>query len=109
MDERGYTDLLGLLFPAVKDGQRELTWRSVAYSEPARKHPSTTRVHDPTSPGAQAWQPVIRHVAEALCLLETTGQAGVDPYLRLRARAEIAGPWARVLGSLVGEAGPDLP
>jgi hypothetical protein len=108
-DERGYTDLLGFLFPAIGSDDGELTWRSLAYSEEARRRLSTSGSSVPTSRAADVWQPVIRLVAEALCLLETTGQAGVDPYLRLRARAEIAGLWAQILAYLVGEKEHDLP
>ena len=52
---------------------------------------------------------IIRHTAEAVCLLESTGSPGADPYLRLRAEAEITGSWVRVLRYLVGEDEPELP
>jgi hypothetical protein len=109
VDERGYSDLLGFLFPAISDPQGTLTWRSPDYAEAARIADLAAEEGAPKSIRAQVWEPVIRHVAEALCALEATGEPGADPYLRLRAEAEIIGPWARILRHLVGEEGPELP
>ncbi|HEY7201967.1 MAG TPA: hypothetical protein VIC57_17225 [Candidatus Dormibacteraeota bacterium] len=112
VDERGYADLLGFLFPPVTDPAGPLTWRSPDY-------PAAAAIADAGASGAeggprrslraQVWEPVIRHVAEALCALESTGEPGADAYLRLRAEAEITGPWARTLRHLVGEEEPELP
>jgi hypothetical protein len=103
LDTHGYHDLLGSLFPATGRGGETLTWRSPDYSS------ANGLGQDGLEARAQVWEPVIRHVAEALCLLERTGQADADPYLRLRAEAEITGTWLRVLGYLVGEEHPELP
>jgi hypothetical protein len=112
VDERGYSDLLGFLFPPITDPSGPLTWRSADY-------PAAAAIADAGDSGAeggprrslraQVWEPVIRHVAEALCALESTGEPGADAYLRLRAEAEITGPWARTLRHLVGEEEPELP
>ena len=50
-----------------------------------------------------------RIVPEALCALESSETEGADPYVRLRAKAEIIGPWVEVLRYLVGEGGLALP
>lgn len=106
VDDRGYHDLLGSLFPPVASDGTRLTWRSPGYPAAA-----AAAGHDRThaSPRTDVWEPVIRHFAEALCLLDWTGQAGADPYLRLRAEFEITGPWLRILRYLVGEEEPQLP
>jgi hypothetical protein len=106
VDDRGYHDLLGSLFPPVASNGTTLTWRSTEYPAAAE-----AAVHNRTqaSPRTDVWEPVVRHVTEALCLLDWTGQAGADPYLRLRAEMEIAGPWLRTLLNLVGEEEPQLP
>ena len=111
VDERGYSDLLGFLFPAIQDPQGTLTWRSPDYARAATiaDAPGAEGTRPRTSTRAQVWEPVIRHVAEALCALESTGEPGADAYLRLRAEAEITGPWARTLRHLVGEEQPELP
>jgi hypothetical protein len=107
VDERGYSDLLGFLFLPISDPQGTLTWRSPDYAAAVRI--AEAEEGAPKSIRAQVWEPVIRHVAEALCALESTGEPGADPYLRLRAEAEITGPWARILRHLVGEEEPELP
>ena len=86
-----------------------MTWRSPDYPVAARREDAGVDVGSRTLARAQVWEPVLRHVAEALCALESTSQPGADPYLRLRAEAEIAGPWARILRYLVGEEEPELP
>jgi hypothetical protein len=109
VDSRGYLDLLTLLFPPLQRGDRVVvTWRSVDYVAIA------TGQAQPKATGsaalADAWEPVIRHVAEALCALERTGEPGADPYLRLRAEDELSGPWLRILLQLIGQRSPeDLP
>jgi hypothetical protein len=110
VDERGYADLLGFLFPAIRDPQGTLTWRSPSYAAAAAiADAAGAESGATTSTRAQVWEPVIRHVAEALGALESTGEPGADAYLRLRAEAEITGPWARTLRHLVGEEQPELP
>lgn len=109
VDERGYNDLLSSLFPPIADQEGTVTWRSPRYQQAARRwHGGAARI-DRASALADVWEPVIRHTAEAVCLLESTGSPGADPYLRLRAEAEITGPWVRVLRYLVGEDEPELP
>jgi hypothetical protein len=109
VDEGGYSDLPGFLFPPIVSGERRLTWRSPDYSLAARREDAAGQRSTQASARAHVWEPVIRHVAEALCLLESTAEAGTDPYLRLRAKAEITGPWTRILRYLVGEEEPGLP
>jgi hypothetical protein len=109
VDERGYTDVLAFLLPPIVGGEMRLTWRSPDYPAAARREDAGRAGSPETLARAQVWEPVIRHVAEALCALESTAQAGVDAYLRLRAEAEITGPWARILRYLVGEEEPELP
>jgi len=109
LDSRGYLDLLTLLFPPRQRGGRVVaTWRSIDYVAIAtgQAQPKTTA----SAAMADAWEPVIRHVAEALCALERTGEPGADPYLRLRAEDELSGPWLRILLQLIGQRSPeDLP
>jgi hypothetical protein len=106
VDDRGYRDLLGYLFPPISSEGDTLTWRSPGYPAAAA---SGGRDLAQATPRTDVWEPVIRHFAEALYLLESTGQVGADPYLRLRAEAEITGSWLRVLRYLVGEEDPQVP
>ena len=106
LDDRGYYDLLGFLFPPVGAHRAVVTWRSLDYPRSAQL---PVRDNSDVASPIHVWEPVLRHVVEALSLLETTGRAGADPYLRLRAEAEITGPWIRVLRFLLGEEEPDLP
>ena len=55
------------------------------------------------------WEPVIRHVAVALCALELTAAPHADPVLRIRTEAELTGSWLRTLRLLTGEETADLP
>lgn len=107
VDERGYADIMGFLFPPLRDAGATVTWRSLDYPAAADRHLASY----PDAPRtlAQVWEPVIRHVAEGLCLLHVTGEPGADPYLRVRAEAEIVGTWSTILRNLVGEDQPDLP
>jgi hypothetical protein len=106
VDDRGYHDLLSSLFPPIVREATKLTWRSPGYAAAAASA-GLDRTH--AAPRADVWEPVLRHVAEALSLLESTGQVGADPYFRLRADAEITGSWLRVLRYLVGEEQAELP
>lgn len=108
-DARGYIDVLELLFPPVVSDGTRCTWRSAAYPDAAGRDGDRGRRAVHSAARADVWEPVIRHVVEALCLLERTGQPGADPYLRLRAEAEISGPWARILLYLVGQEAPAVP
>jgi hypothetical protein len=104
-DDRGYTDLMGCLFPPVGS----VTWRAPSYAPAVLQgaagspngHRLLTRV--------QAWETVVRHVAVALCALEDTGLAGSSPHLRLETLARITGSWVTVLRALVGVEAPHLP
>jgi hypothetical protein len=99
-DGRGYADLMARLFPPVG----AVTWRAPRYAEAVAESGSAgpPPAHRP-APRAQVWEPVLRHVALALCALEASGQPGANPYLRLETLARLTGSWLRVLGSLVGE------
>ncbi len=103
-DPRGYVDLMTYLFPPIGDTD----WRSPAYRRAALAASAAPSV-SPTMRLALApqrghvWEPVVRHMAEALAALESTGAEGTDAYLRLRAKAEIIGPWSEALFRLLGE------
>lgn len=113
-DDRGYVDLMAFLFQPIGAGARAVTWRSPAYGEVARIEDTQRGQQGATETGGQEperaaiWEPVVRHVAEALCALETSGTEGADPYVRLRSKAEIVGPWVEALRYLVGEGAPAL-
>ena len=109
MDERGYNDFIGFLFPPVADHHQTVTWRSPVYPQATRRSGAPAVLTNRSTERADVWEPVIRHTAEALSLLEATGRPGADPYLRLRAEAEITGPWVRILHYLIGEDEPELP
>lgn len=109
LDERGYSDLLSFLFPPIAVAGEAITWRSLDYPRTAEREHAGERSSLTATARAQVWEPVVRHVAEALSALESTGEPGGDPYLRLRTEAEIVGPWARILRHLVGEEEPELP
>ncbi|TMC06789.1 MAG: hypothetical protein E6J41_17620 [Chloroflexi bacterium] len=104
-DARGYIDLMSYLFPPIGDTD----WRSPAYGGAAlaaSAAPVAAQTMPPTLGPLRGhvWEPVVRHVAEALAALESTGAEGADAYLRLRAKAEIIGPWSEALFRLLGEA-----
>jgi hypothetical protein len=109
VDARGYSDLLGFLFPPVAGTGEAVTWRSLDYPTAAHREQAAAGPGPAPAARAQVWEPVVRHVAEALCTLESTGEPGADAYLRLRSEAEIIGPWVRILRHLVGEEEPELP
>jgi hypothetical protein len=105
-DDRGYTDLMGRLFPSVGS----VTWRSPHYPQAVGDSDSRDG-HG--SPGlltrVQVRESVIRHVALALCALEDTGITGSSPHLRLEALTRITVTWVSVLNILVGEESRRLP
>lgn len=106
VDQRGYIDLLEWLLPTLIG---EINWRSRAYPLQARRV-GTPASADPDPLLSYRWEPVIRHVAEALCAFEYTADAAADPYTRMRLKAEITGPWLRVLLAIVDqEPPPELP
>jgi hypothetical protein len=107
LDPRGYADLMTFLFPPISRGTAIVTWRSPNYGELARLEEATEVVAGALR--AQVWEPVIRHLTEALCALEATGKPSADPYLRIRAKAEIVNSWADILRNLLGETAPALP
>jgi hypothetical protein len=113
VDDRGYIDLMGLLFPAAD----RVTWRSLMYpvAATAGAGPGRTETRSPAAtvsePGedrAHAWEPVIRHAARALTALEATERPDADAYRALQVQAEIMGPWVAVLRQLVGPSSREL-
>jgi hypothetical protein len=107
LDRRGYADLMTFLFPPILRGTANVTWRSPNYGELAGLEEATVVAAGPAR--AQVWEPVIRHLTEALCALEATGKPNADPYLRIRTKAEIVNSWADILRNLLGETAPTLP
>jgi len=107
LDRRGYADLMTFLFPPMLRGTATVTWRSPTYGELAGLEEASEGAAGPAR--AQVWEPVIRHLTEALCALEATGKPGADPYLRIRAKLEIVNSWADILRNLLGETAPALP
>ncbi|HZU16963.1 MAG TPA: hypothetical protein VFD01_10270, partial [Candidatus Dormibacteraeota bacterium] len=73
----------------------EVTWRSPDY-------PRAAAGSGLPSARAQAWEPGVRHVAVALCVLERCVEDGADQLRRDRAEG-IAGPWVGVRPTLVGK------
>src|SRR5262249_26466696 len=98
LDTRGYVDLMTMLFPTVQlKGRLVAPWSSPAYphhlrggheAEQSRQQPHLTAAPLTT---AAAWEPVVRHVATALCAIEQTCVPGADPVLRIRTEDELAG------------------
>jgi hypothetical protein len=117
VDDRGYADLMAFLFPPILDqaGRVVAEWKSLAYPHHAvragqagrDRHPATEAT--PSSARQAVWEPVIRHVAEALCALEQTAQPGADAVLRIRTKDELATSWLRTLRRLTGADAADLP
>ena len=109
VDERGYADLLGYLFPdLVGERGARISWHWPQYPRLARR--SRDRADGSSSTRqrpvrAEVWEPVVRHVALALTALETTSRGPSDAYTHLRVEAEIRGDWLRTLGALLGEGG----
>jgi hypothetical protein len=105
LDERGYVDLMGHLFPPVGG----TTWRSPAYPDASRMCAAPDDAIVSNRPRRSAvWEPVVRHVARALAALEATERAGADAYHALRVQAELSGPWIRTLRYLLGESPGEL-
>lgn len=117
LDERGYPDLLCFLFRPVRDrGGRVLAeWHSPYYADHATRELEATGAGPGSSdtgatPARPAvWEPVVRHVAVALCALEQTAGLGAEPLFRIRTEDEITGAWLRTLRWLTGSEIPDLP
>ncbi len=106
VDDRGFADLMGYLFPALIDQRGEpVSWQSREYPRLARiawdnTGAGATLRHRPVR--AEVWEPVVRHVACALTALEMTSQAASDAYTHLRVQAEVRGEWMRTLGTMIG-------
>lgn len=117
LDDRGYPDLMTFLFPPVRDrgGRVVAEWHSPYYADHATRELEASRAGpgtgDAGAPPARpaVWEPVIRHVAAALCALEQTAGLGADPLFRIRTEDEITGAWLRTLRRLTGSEIPDLP
>ena len=116
LDHRGYVDLMTMLFPPVhQNGHIVAEWNSLEYpnqllhdsqGDKSRQQPqcaagSVTR--------AAVWEPILRHVAVALCAIEQTSVPGADPVLRMRTQDELAIGWLRTLRRLTGAEPADLP
>ena len=99
MDERGYSDLLTFLFPTVGN----ISWRSTGYSDAAAADAEIGHEGLPSSVRPHVWEPVLRHVALALCALENAAEDNGDPQLRMEAEARITGSWLNMLRTLVGD------
>jgi len=116
-DDRGYVDLLGLLFPAIREQAGAVAeWHSREYPAHAKRHwqhhAASSGIATEIAVGCQAaamWEPVVRHVAKALSALEITSAPGADPILCIRAEDDIAGAWLRTLRRLTGADRADLP
>lgn len=111
---RGYVDLLEHLFPPIRveeEGAEQLvTWRSVEY--PARAYQQAIDENgEVTNVAGWVWEPVVRHVAEALAALEGTGDAmHGDPWSRMQLREWIQTRWLESLQVILGTRGvEDLP
>jgi hypothetical protein len=106
VDDRGFADLMGYLFPAVTDPRGQLVpWHSCEYGHQARAARNNSRANSVLHQRpvrAEVWEPVVRHVARALTALEMTSQAPDDAYAHLRVQAEIRGEWMRTLAAIVG-------
>jgi hypothetical protein len=76
-DRRGYSDLMNYLFPAIRTEDRRVGWRSIEYPTAAARAWTSERRRSSYHDGLAAWEAVIRHVVEALCSLERTGN---DPF-----------------------------
>jgi hypothetical protein len=101
---------MNYLFPSIQMGERRVGWRSIDYPRAAAWAWTPERRRGTYHDGLDAWEPVIRHVVEAPCSLERTGNDGfADPYVRMRAKAEIMGPWLTALRYMVGDEAPHLP
>src|SRR5262249_3896654 len=72
LDRRGYADLMTFLFPPISRATAMVTWRSPIYGELAGLEEASEGAAGPAQ--AQIWEPVIRHLTEALCALEATGK-----------------------------------
>jgi hypothetical protein len=113
VDDRGYINLMELLFPAVD----RVIWRSLMYpaaatadaalDRPEKMSQAATFTERGDSRG-KVWEPVIRHVARGLSALEATEQPDADAYRALQVQAEITGPWVSVLRQLAGPASREL-
>jgi hypothetical protein len=114
LDDRGYPDLMAFLFPPVRDrgGRVVAEWHSPYYADHARSEWEFGRTGGEVAPGSArpaVWEPVVRHVAVALCVLEQTALPGADPLLRIRAEDDITAGWLRTLHRLTGSDAPELP
>jgi hypothetical protein len=110
-DSRGYVDLMTLLFPPVElNGHVVTDWSSPAYPyHLERDHQAKQLVRAASVTAAATWEPIIRHVAAALCAIEQTSVPGADAVLRIRIQDELAGSWLRTLRRLAGDERADLP
>jgi len=108
VDARGYIDLMTTLLPPATDSTgAPVEWDSARYPEAARRQAPGRML---PGPGALAdvWEPVLRHVAVALCNLELTAAPGASPALRIRTEEDILGPWLQTLRRLTGDTPANL-
>jgi hypothetical protein len=113
VDDRGFGDLMGYLFPALTHQHGEpVYWDSQAYPRLAREAWNNASTGSPLRQRplrAEVWEPVVRHVARALTALEVTSQTPGDAHTHLRVEAEIRGDWMRTLGAMLGLGVPQRP
>jgi hypothetical protein len=86
------------LFPPVGS----VTWKSPHYPRAVAESASGDGRGVLGLTHVQVWEPVIRHVALALCGLEDTGTTGSSPHLRLETLARLTGTWVTVLNIILG-------
>jgi hypothetical protein len=106
VDDRGFADLMGHLFPNLKDAQgTPFRWNSLEYPKHARLTWESARPRPrwQRPVRAEVWEPVVRHVALALTALEMTSHDPRDAYAHLRVEAEIRGDWMRTLEVILGD------
>ncbi len=113
VDDRGYIDLMQLLFPAVD----RVTWRSAMYPVAAaagavpdhlEKRSQAATFSGRSDVCGQVWEPVIRHVARALSALEASERPDTDAYRAVQVQAEIMGPWVSILRQVAGPSSGEL-
>lgn len=117
LDDRGYPDLMSSLFPPVRDrgGRVVAEWHSPYYADHCIRDREFSRSGPGVGDGGAGparpvvWEPVLRHVAVALCALEQTAVVGADSLFRIRVEDEITGAWLRTLRRLTGSETAELP
>jgi hypothetical protein len=102
VDSRGYSDLLSYLFPPTGS----VSWGSPDYPAAAAGAAEAGHEGMPPSVRPYAWEPVLRHVASALCALEQASKDEGNPLLHLDAVDRITHSWLTALKNLLGQGPP---